>query len=180
MHTFKFKSYAPEVFKRIRQFCGIDAASYMMSVSGESGVDFNTHSDESQYCWWYIRRLAGNANFIEFMSNSKSGQFFFYSHDGKYMIKTQSKEENRFMKKILPYYYQFLMENPNSLLVRFLGACVADSVNFVCSFKLNLYYVTCYLQCRHASRENVPSETQASFCDNDECLRHAAADPQYL
>jgi 1-phosphatidylinositol-4-phosphate 5-kinase len=37
------------------------------------------------------------------------------------MIKTQSKEENRFMKKILPYYYQFLMENPNSLLVRFLG-----------------------------------------------------------
>jgi hypothetical protein len=57
-HTFKFKSYAPEVFKRIRQFCGIDEASYMMSI-------------------------CGNSNFIEFMSNSKSGSFFFYSHDGQ-------------------------------------------------------------------------------------------------
>lgn len=64
---------------------------------------------------------AGDYNFIEFISNSKSGQFFFYSHDGQYMLKTQTKEENKFMIRILPHYYQYLTENPHSLLVRILG-----------------------------------------------------------
>eukprot|EP01038_Epipyxis_sp_PR26KG_P010808 gene10808-14509_t len=96
VHTFKFKSYSPKVFKRLRDFYDIDAASYMLSVCGDY-------------------------NFIEFISNSKSGQFFFYSHDGKYMLKTQTKEENKFMKRILPHYYKFLTENPHSTLVRILG-----------------------------------------------------------
>jgi 1-phosphatidylinositol-4-phosphate 5-kinase len=95
-HTFKFKSYAPKVFKRIRNFFDIDSIGYMLSV-------------------------CGNYNYLEFMSNSKSGQFFFYSHDGKYMIKTQTKEENKFMKRILPHYFQYISENPDTLLVRILG-----------------------------------------------------------
>lgn len=37
------------------------------------------------------------------------------------MLKTQTKEENKFMIRILPHYYQYLTENPNSLLVRILG-----------------------------------------------------------
>ena len=49
------------------------------------------------------------------------GQFFFYSHDGKYMIKTQTKEENKFMKKILPAYYNHVATNPHTLLVHILG-----------------------------------------------------------
>lgn len=65
VHTFKFKSYAPKVFKRLREYFSIDTASYMLSV-------------------------CGNYNYLEFISNSKSGQFFFYSHDGKYMIKVRS------------------------------------------------------------------------------------------
>eukprot|EP01033_Poteriospumella_lacustris_P015765 gene15764-11286_t len=63
----------------------------------------------------------GDYNYVEFISNSKSGQFFFYSHDGKYMLKTQTKEENKFLLSILPQYYEYLRENPNSLLVRILG-----------------------------------------------------------
>jgi len=95
-HTFKFKSYCPKIFKRLRDFFDTDAASYMLSVCGDY-------------------------NFIEFISNSKSGQFFFYSHDGKYMIKTQTKEENKFLKRILPHYYKYLTENPHSSLVRIFG-----------------------------------------------------------
>jgi hypothetical protein len=34
-HTFKFKSYAPLVFKRFRESLGIDTGSYMMSVCGK-------------------------------------------------------------------------------------------------------------------------------------------------
>ena len=96
VHTFKFKSYSLKVFRRIRDFFGIDNNEYMTSV-------------------------CGNYNFLEFISNSKSGQFFFYSHDGKYMIKTQTKEENKFMKQILPHYYQFVTENPHTLLCRIVG-----------------------------------------------------------
>ena len=70
---------------------------------------------------FHLLFLPGNYNFLEFISNSKSGQFFFYSHDGKYMIKTQTKEENKFMKRILPHYYKFVTENPHTMLVRILG-----------------------------------------------------------
>jgi hypothetical protein len=34
-HTFKFKSYSLQVFRRIRNFFGIDNAEYMMSVCGK-------------------------------------------------------------------------------------------------------------------------------------------------
>ena len=95
-HTFKFKTYAPKVFARLRDLCDINVNDYMESI-------------------------CGNYNFLEFLSNSKSGMFFFYSHDGKYMLKTQTKEENRFMKCILPHYYKYLAENPHSTLVRILG-----------------------------------------------------------
>ncbi|RYY69086.1 hypothetical protein EON63_24090 [archaeon] len=54
----------------------------------------------------------------------QSGQFFFYSHDGKYMLKTQTKEENKFMRRILPQYYKYMTDNPHSLLVRILGECL--------------------------------------------------------
>lgn len=96
VRTFKFKTYAPRIFARLRSLCDVSTDSYMESI-------------------------CGNYNFLEFMSNSKSGQFFFYSHDGKYMLKTQTKEENKFMKCILPHYYRYLAENPHTLLVRFLG-----------------------------------------------------------
>lgn len=55
---FKFKDYCPNVFRAIRALSGIQEEDYIMS-------------------------LAGDFNYIEFIANSKSGQFFFYSHDGK-------------------------------------------------------------------------------------------------
>ena len=84
------------VFRSIRRFSGIDEAEYMMSV-------------------------AGDFNYIEFLANSKSGQFFFSSHDGKYMIKTQTKQESKFLREIMPQYVSHLADHPNSLLVRFYG-----------------------------------------------------------
>ena len=95
-HTFKFKTYAPLVFSKLRDFFGVDSMSYMLSI-------------------------CGNYNYLEFISNSKSGQFFFYSHDGRYMIKTQTNEENKFMKRILPHYYRYVTENPHTFLVRIYG-----------------------------------------------------------
>ena len=72
-------------------------------------------------CMHSMSRFEGDFNYIEFIANSKSGQFFFYSHDGQYMIKTQSKEESQLLRQIMPSYVQHLTEHPDSLLVRFYG-----------------------------------------------------------
>lgn len=94
--SFKFKDYSPRVFRNIRRHFGIDESDYMLS-------------------------LAGDFNFIEFIANSHSGQFFFYSHDGKYMIKTMEKAECRFLRSILPEYYHYVNSQPNTLMTRYYG-----------------------------------------------------------
>jgi len=52
MRDFKFKDYAPKVFFSIRKLYNIDTADYMLT-------------------------LAGNFQYLEFISNSKGGSFFF-------------------------------------------------------------------------------------------------------
>lgn len=94
--TFRFKDYMSKAFRVVRGLAGLDEVQYMRSV-------------------------AGDFNYIEFIANSKSGQFFFYSHDGKYMIKTQTKEESKFLRKIMPQYVEHIFNHPNSLLVRYYG-----------------------------------------------------------
>ena len=110
----------------------------------------------------YIRRMFGvneydflssvceNANYIEFISNAKSGQFFFYSSDGKYMIKTMTNDESKFLRRseflanifflsnlyrfydlivssvafiflVLPHYFRHCSQNPNTLITKFFG-----------------------------------------------------------
>ena len=96
MRDFKFKEYAPEVFRHIRDLSGISAEEYLLTVCG----DFQ---------------------FLEFISNSKSGQFFFYTHERQYMIKTVSKDESKFLRKILPQYHHHLSQNPNTLLTKIYG-----------------------------------------------------------
>jgi hypothetical protein len=54
-YPFKFKDYAPLVFRGLRKRFGIDPSDYLCD-------------------------LCGDFNYIEFLSNSKSGQFFFYSY----------------------------------------------------------------------------------------------------
>lgn len=95
-HTFKFKDYAPVAFAYLRRMFGVNEFDFLLSV-------------------------CGNANFIEFISNAKSGQFFFYSSDGKYMIKTMTDTESKFLRRILPHYFRHCTENPNSLIAKFLG-----------------------------------------------------------
>jgi 1-phosphatidylinositol-4-phosphate 5-kinase len=94
---FKFKDYAPLVFRNLRNFWCVDKYEYMNSIC-------NTDS-----------------SFIEFMSNSKSGMYFFISHDKKYMIKTLKDYECKFLRRILPHYFRFMIKNPNSLINQYYG-----------------------------------------------------------
>ena len=96
LRDFKFKDYSPVVYKKIRECFGINPADYLLCV-------------------------CGNFQFLEFISNSKSGQFFFYTHDRQFMIKTVSQGECKFLQTILPAYYEHIVRNPHTLLTRFFG-----------------------------------------------------------
>jgi hypothetical protein len=81
MYDFKFKDYAPWVFRHLRETFHIDAADYMMSLTNK-----------------YILSELG--------SPGKSGSFFYYSSDYRFIIKTIPQSEHKFMRKILKEYYQ--------------------------------------------------------------------------
>jgi 1-phosphatidylinositol-4-phosphate 5-kinase len=57
----------------------------------------------------------------ELGSPGKSGSFFYFSRDYKYIIKTIHHAEHKFLRKILKDYYNHVKENPNTLLSQFYG-----------------------------------------------------------
>jgi len=95
-YDFKFKDYAPWVFRHLRALFRLDPADYLMSLTGK-----------------YILSELG--------SPGKSGSFFYFSRDYKYIIKTIHHAEHKFLRKILRDYYQHVKENPNTLLSQFYG-----------------------------------------------------------
>ncbi|KAI0114246.1 SAICAR synthase-like protein [Hypoxylon sp. NC0597] len=95
-YDFKFKDYAPWVFRHLRALFRLDPADYLMSLTGK-----------------YILSELG--------SPGKSGSFFYFSRDYKYIIKTIHHGEHKFLRKILKDYYQHVMDNPNTLLSQFYG-----------------------------------------------------------
>ena len=60
----------------------------------------------------------------------KSGSFFFFSHDRKYIIKTMSKDEIDVMIKILPSYIEHLRKTPNSLIAKIFGIFTIEKDGF--------------------------------------------------
>jgi 1-phosphatidylinositol-4-phosphate 5-kinase len=96
MADFGFKDYCPTIFRRIRARFGISPEDYLMDV-------------------------CGNFGYLEFVSNSKSGEFFFHSHNRKYMIKTISHNECRGLRTHMSTYYRHMMSNPNTLVNKFFG-----------------------------------------------------------
>ncbi|KAI1351963.1 hypothetical protein F5Y01DRAFT_101876 [Xylaria sp. FL0043] len=95
-YDFKFKDYAPWVFRHLRALFRLDPADYLMSLTGK-----------------YILSELG--------SPGKSGSFFYFSRDYKYIIKTIHHSEHKFLRKILKDYYNHVIDNPNTLLSQFYG-----------------------------------------------------------
>ena len=65
--------------------------------------------------------IASEYVLVEMFTNSKSGSFFFYSADCRFILKTCSKREAAFLMAALPNYHAHLMENRFTLLCRFFG-----------------------------------------------------------
>lgn len=95
-YDFKFKDYAPWIFRHLRAQFGIDPADYLMSL---------THK--------YILRELG--------SPGKSGSFFYFSRDYKYIIKTIKHSEAKALRGMLKQYHRHIMDQDNTLLPQFYG-----------------------------------------------------------
>ncbi|KAI9489075.1 hypothetical protein BDB00DRAFT_845107 [Zychaea mexicana] len=95
-YDFKFKDYAPWVFRNLRKQFKIDPADYLISLTSK-----------------YILSELG--------SPGKSGSFFYYSRDYRFIIKTIHHSEHKYLRKILPEYHDHVSTNPDTLLCRYYG-----------------------------------------------------------
>ena len=93
---FRFKDHAPFAFRHLREHFGVDTQEYMVSICGE-------HS---------LRELG---------TPGKSGAVFYLTEDGRFVIKTVSKKESKFLRQILPTYYKYVMECEDTMIPRFFG-----------------------------------------------------------
>ena len=95
-YDFKFKDYAPWVFRHLRTIFRLDPADYLMSLTSK-----------------YILSELG--------SPGKSGSFFYFSRDYKYIIKTIHHAEHKLLRRVLKDYYNHVVQNPNTLVSQFYG-----------------------------------------------------------
>lgn len=95
-YDFKFKDYAPWVFRELREYFYLDPADYLLSLTAK-----------------YILSELG--------SPGKSGSFFYFSRDYRFIIKTIRHSEHKFLRRILKDYHEHVKANPHTLLSRFYG-----------------------------------------------------------
>ncbi|KAF8524317.1 hypothetical protein BU17DRAFT_43095 [Hysterangium stoloniferum] len=96
-YDFKFKDYAPWVFRELREdYFRLDPADYLLSLTAK-----------------YILSELG--------SPGKSGSFFYFSRDYRFIIKTIHHNEHKFLLSVLKDYYNHVKSYPNTLLSRFFG-----------------------------------------------------------
>lgn len=95
--NFVLKSYSAGVFCRIRHHWGISKEEWLSYLGPGK------------------RKLSGGP------SMGKSKSFFYFSEDNRFILKTTNHSEARFLRKILPAYYKYIVEYPHTMLPRFYG-----------------------------------------------------------
>lgn len=112
---YHFYDFAPAVFRQLRHAFGVEPYDYALAVSPEQLV--------GALLFGNLASVAGQ------VSEGKSGSFFFYTHDGRFLVKTMLKAEFKFMQaSFLQPYYQYMQDfrNRASLLPRFMGMYALD------------------------------------------------------
>ena len=101
--SFSFIDLEPSVFSLLRSCYGINTLDYRASFRIKNAADIES------------------SGMLEKFTEGKSGSFFYFTRDFKYIIKTVTDEEEKFLQRIAYQYYDHMKNNPNSLIVRFLG-----------------------------------------------------------
>jgi 1-phosphatidylinositol-4-phosphate 5-kinase len=91
---FFFMDYAPCIFFHIRKYYGITQPNFIKSL--------------------IVDGIKGGK-----LGAGKSGMLFFFSNDRRYVIKTITRAELKFFRKVMRKYFEHMKANPNSTLPRF-------------------------------------------------------------
>ena len=95
---FQFFDFAPRVFHAIRCMYHITPTDYLKSIGPENLLG---------------SLIGGNITSLkEQFSTGKSGSFFYYTADSRYMLKTIHHDEFDRLKQILKIYYEHLVKYP--------------------------------------------------------------------
>ena len=117
----KFYDFAPKIFYNLRSLYHISNDDYLKSLGPENFL-----------CNLIITK---NKSLKEICSSGKSGSFFYYSYDSKYLMKTIPESEFNKFKEMLQDYYLYMYEHPKTLLQRFFGL-------YMCIFNdIKMYFV---------------------------------------
>lgn len=112
-----FIDFAPRVFQRLRQLFGISEDQYAMSIG--------------------LEQLCGNLLFCNLTSLSahdsdgRSGSYFYYSHDGRFIVKYIPEKEMLAFKRLLPHYFGFVLAHPRSLMTKFVSCFEHNGDGFI-------------------------------------------------
>ena len=101
--SFTFVDIKPKLFALLRGVFGVSTEAYMESFKIENAADVES------------------SGMLEKFTEGKSGSFFYFTRDYRYIIKTITPSEEAFLKKLLYSYYVHMKDNPNSIIVHFYG-----------------------------------------------------------
>ena len=122
---FMIKEYAGIIFNSIRKLYGYDKESFIQSISPQVFI---------------TEMIISNTTSIEELFNTgSSGSLFYYTRDGKFILKTISKSEYKTLKTILPKYYSHLLKYKNTLLPKFFGCY--KLIKKIKKKKLHVYFI---------------------------------------
>lgn len=101
--TFSFVSMQPDVFRLLWKSLKLNFQTFKQSFSLEDlgGID--------------------SSGILEKFTEGKSGSFFYFTQDHRYIIKTVSSGEEKFLRNFVREYYRHMKNNPESLIVRLYG-----------------------------------------------------------
>ncbi len=103
IQRFTFIDVEPSSFNLLRRTCGIAPRVYRESFKIKNAADVES------------------SGMLEKFTEGKSGSFFYFTRDRRYIIKTVTAFEERFLQKIAYRYYNHIREHPDSLIVRVFG-----------------------------------------------------------
>ena len=95
--TYTAKEYSPMAFALIRKTFGIESEDMIKSICTEDNLTYPK------------------------IGSGKSGALFMFSKDSQYIIKVIPKREEKILVQILPLYFAYIQENPQTLIPRFYG-----------------------------------------------------------
>ncbi len=103
LKEFAFIDLEPAVFSMLRESYGISPRMYRRSFKIKDASDIDS------------------SKMLEKFTEGKSGSFFYFTQDYRFIIKTVTPSEEKFLRKIAYSYYTHMKDNPDSLIVRFFG-----------------------------------------------------------